>query len=112
MNIEERMDYLEFRMDLLRDGSELCKFIYDSRINREQLNGLYNIMDYCREKIGKNEEISSADYETKVLELVDNKSLDYHFCETFARLLWEEKRYEEDLPFLYKNSQKFYNLFK
>lgn len=108
----ERFDFIEFRMDLLREGTEFCKYLYDCKITREQLNELYSVMDYCRSKVDNNEEISSAEYETKVLAIVDNMMLDYHFCEDFARLLWEEHRYEEVFPALYSQANKFKHLFK
>ena len=112
MEFEERLDFIEFRMDLLREGTEFCKYIYDCKITREQLSALYDIMDYCRKKIDNGEEISSVEYEAKVLDIVDNRTLDYHFCELFSKLLWEEERYEEVFPALYGKSQKFQHLFK
>lgn len=112
MELEERLDFIEFRMDLLRDGTEFCKYLYDCKITRNQLSDLYNIMDYCREKIDNGEEISSAEYELKVLDVVDNRALDYHFCESFAELLWKEKRYAEVFPALYGKAQKFQHLFE
>lgn len=112
MGIEERLDFVEFRMDMLRESTEFSKFIYDCEITREQLKELYDVMDKYRGKIDNSEAVSSAEYEFEVLQIVDNRRLDYHFCESFARLLWEEKRYEEVFITLYKDSQKFHNLFK
>lgn len=112
MPMEERLDFIEFRMDMLRENTEFSKFIYDSKITRNQLKELYKIMDELRKKIDNSEEVDSTDYECKVLQIVDNRKLDYHFCELFARLLWEEERYEEVFPALYKNSIKFQQLFR
>lgn len=112
MELEERLDFIEFRMDLLRAGTDFCKYLYDCEITRGQLSNLYDIMDYFRGKIDNGEEISSVDYEAKVLDVVDNITLDYHFCESFAELLWKEERYEEVFPALYGKSQKFKHLFK
>ena len=112
MENTERLDFIEFRMDLLREGTDFCKYLYDCKITREQLDELYSVMDYYRSKVDNGEEISSAEYETKVLSIVDNMMLDYHFCEDFARFLWEERRYEEVFPALYSHSNKFQHLFK
>ena len=112
MELEERLDFIEFRMDLLRTGSEFCKYLYDREITRKQLSALYDIMDYFREKIDSGQKVSSAEYETKVLDVVDRRKLDYHFCELFAKFLWEEERYDEVFPALYGESQKFKHLFK
>ena len=113
MNIDDSIiDNIEFRMDLIFQNTDFTRFIYECKLTEEQLKKLYNLMDGYRSSIGKGKEVSSALYETKVLEIVDNKCLDYHFCESFARLLWEEQRYEEVFESLYKDSQKFSHLFE
>lgn len=38
MELEERLDFIEFRMDLLRTGSEFCKYLYDCEITSTALN--------------------------------------------------------------------------
>ncbi|GLB27263.1 hypothetical protein LXJ15735_35040 [Lacrimispora xylanolytica] len=112
MDTDERMDNIDFRMDLLRDGTELSQYLYDCKVTKEQLTQLYRVMDEYRNIVDGGEEVNSAEYETDVLEIVDNRSLDYHFCENFARLLWEDERYEEVFEALYGDSQKFSHLFK
>lgn len=112
MTQEERMNYVEFRMDLLREGTDFTKYIYDCEVTEEQLKALYDIMDGLRHEIDNGNEVSSAAYETEVLQIVDSRKLDYHFCESFARLLWEERRYEEVFPALYGESMKFKHLFE
>ena len=42
---------------------------------------------------------------------MDDKKVDYHFCESFARILWEDGRYEEVFETLYKGFPKFEHLF-
>ena len=36
-DINERLDYIEFRQDLLFDNSELCRLIYESEITEDEL---------------------------------------------------------------------------
>lgn len=112
MGPEERLSYVEFRMDLLREGSEFSHFVYDCKITQDQLTELYNIMDYFMDKVDNNEDVSHVEYEARVLEVVDNMTFDYHFCENFARLLWEEQRYDNVFPALYGHEMKFKHLFK
>ena len=38
MTVEERLDFIEFRMDLLREGTEFTKFIYDCNVTKSQLD--------------------------------------------------------------------------
>lgn len=112
MNVEERLDFIEFRMDLLREGTEFAKFIYDCNVTKSQLDELYDILDDIQGKIDNGLDVSSSEYESQVLNVVDHRKLDYHFCESFVRLLWEEQRYEDVFPALYKDSNKFSHLFK
>ncbi len=112
MTTEERLDYIEFRMDLLWEGTEFSRFLYESKITKAQLDELYEIMYDLRTKIENGEKVSSSEYESKVLSIVDNRKVDYHFCENFAKLLWEEERFEEVFPALYRDNVKFEKLFK
>ena len=112
MNMEERLDFIEFRMDLLREGTEFAKFIYDCNVTKSQLDELYDILDDIQGKIDNGLDVSSSEYESQVLNVVDHRKLDYHFCESFVRLLWEEQRYEDIFLALYKDSNKFSHLFK
>ena len=112
MTVEERLDFIEFRMDLLREGTELTKFIYDCNVTKIQLDELYDILDDIQGKIDNGLDVSSSEYESRVLDVVNHRELDYHFCESFVRLLWEDSRYEDVFPALYKDSNKFSHLFK
>lgn len=112
MTTEERLDYIEFRMDLLWEGTELSRFLYESKITKSQMDELYKIMHDLRNKIDNGEKVSSSEYESMVLSVVDKEKLDYHFCESFAKLLWEEEQYEEVFPALYRDSAKFEKLFR
>lgn len=111
MNIEERLDFIEFRMGLLREGTDVSMLLYDHNVTRAQANQLYEVMDYFRKQIDAGASVSSSDYENKVLEIIDDIHVDYHFCESFAKILWEDGRYEEVFETLYKESPKFKHLF-
>ena len=112
MNVEERLDFIEFRMDLLREGTEFCNLIYDHNITRNQLNEIYKVLDDIQDKIDNGEDVSSSEYESTILNIVDRRKVDYHFCESLLRILWEERRYEDVFPALYTDSNKFSHLFK
>lgn len=112
MDLETKLEDIEFRMDLLREGSELAKYLYDCKITRKQMSDLYKYMDSLRQKIDSGESISSPEYEGGVLGIVGTGNLDYHFCELFAKLLWEEQRYEEIFEEVYKNHMRYGKLIK
>lgn len=111
MNIEERLDFIEFRMGLLREGTDFSILLYDHNVTRSQRDQLYKVMDYFRKQIDAGENVSSSDYENKVLQIIGDKCVDYHFCESLAKALWEEERYEEVFETLYKDFPKFKHLF-
>lgn len=112
MDINERLDFLEFKMDLLFEDTNFSRFIYEYNINKEQLRQLYDVMDKYRGLIRKGEEVHSAGYEKEILDIVRNDHIDYHFCESFAQILWEQRRYAEVFEALYKDSPKFSDLFE
>lgn len=111
MEMNERLDYIEFRMDLLRECTDFTKYIYDCKVTKEQLSKLYELMDVYRERIDNSQDVVSSAYESEVLSIVGRDELDYHFCELFSRLLWEEEKYEEVFEALYGDKQKFKKLF-
>nr|DAL05579.1 MAG TPA: Protein of unknown function (DUF1878) [Caudoviricetes sp.] len=111
MNIEERLDFIEFRMDLLREDTELSKFLYDYNVTKNKRDQLYDVMDYFQEQIDAGKNVSSSDYENQVLQIMDDRRVDYHFCESFARILWEDGKYEKVFETLYKGFPKFEYLF-
>ncbi|MDD3212644.1 MAG: DUF1878 domain-containing protein [Eubacteriales bacterium] len=110
MNIEERLDFLEFRQDLLFEGKESDHFIYESNITRNQYKALMDLMDEYRDKIDRGEKVHHGTFEDKVYQLIPEKYGDYHFCEIFTQLLKEENRWEEVFQTLYGDMPKFKNL--
>lgn len=112
MTLEERIEHLEFKMDLLYQGTEFTRFLYDCNITKEQLDALYNVLYDIQDKLDKGEQVSSSTYEMQVLEIVDKTKLDYHFCESFVKLLWEERRFEDVFPALYSDNIKYTKYFK
>lgn len=117
MVLEARLDFIEFRMDLLREGTPLSYFLYDCNITRSQLKQLYDLMGKLDDKLYAGESINPTEYEAQVLKIVndpqlDYPQLDYHFCESFAKMLWEEERYVEVFKALYKDNIKYKNLFQ
>lgn len=112
MNLEQRLEEIEFRMDLVRQGTDLSLYLYDCKITKNQLESLYSLMQKYRDDIDNGKEVFSSKYETEVLKIVDTPELDYHFCESFAEMLWQQKRFEEVFETLYKDNNKFKHLFE
>ena len=112
MSSEERLENIEFRMDLLYENTPFSRYLYECKITRKQLDALYTIMGDIRQAIENGENVNSSKYEADVLSILNPLEFDYHFCELFAKFLWEEGRYDEVFPRLYGESLKYKNLFK
>ena len=101
MTIEERLDLLEFQVELLSNGSGIDHFLYETKVTRSQYIALMNMMDKYRNMIDKGESVYHGTFEREVYELVPQKAGDYHFCKSFTQLLAEDQRWEEVFSTLY-----------
>lgn len=107
MTLEEKVDLLEFQMELLFNNTEVDRFIYESKLTREQYRSVMDLMDIMRNKINAGDEVHHYDFESAIYELVPQKDGDYHFCELIAQLFAEEHRWEEVFPALYGDMPKY-----
>lgn len=107
----ERIEHMQHKMDLLYEGTELSRFLYENDITKDQVNQLYDLLDEYRKMIEDGKEIFHGAYEDRIYKIVPQIQQSYHFCEDFARLCWVEKRWEEVFPALYSKELKFKYLF-
>ena len=111
MSIENEIKEINFRMNLLRENTDLSKYIYDCEVKEEQWEHIREYFEELYDLVCAKKEIDSSTYETKILSFVDNEQLDYHFAEYIAQLQWEANNYKEVFETLYKDSAKFHHLF-
>lgn len=104
-DLRDRIEFLEFKFELLFDNSDSCRYFIERNFTREQYNQVMDLMDILREKIDRKEEVSSIDYESEITKI--NNDCDYHDAEIIAKLFMEEGRWEEVFPALYGNSMKY-----
>jgi len=107
MNLEERVELLEFQVELLFNDTSIDRFLYESKITRNQYRTLMDLMDEYRRKIDKGESVHHGTFESEIYLLVPEKNGDYHFCELFSKLLMENHRWEEVFPALYGDMTKY-----
>jgi len=110
--MEDRIEMLEFQMELLFNNSALDRYLYETKITRKEYRALMGIMNLFRDKLDNGEEVYSSDYEQRIYEAVPKMNMNYHFCELFAKMLAEEGRWEEVFPALYGDSPKYKDYFK
>lgn len=107
VNLEKRIDLLEFQLDLLFENTDLSRFVYELKLTREQYQSIMNLMDDYRAKIEAGEKVDNGIFETEMYELVPEHNRDYHFCESITRLFAEAGRWTEVFPALYGQMPKY-----
>jgi hypothetical protein len=105
--LEEKIDFLMFRQDLLFYNSAVNRVLYEFGINKEQYNRIMDLMDNYREKIGNNEKVSHGKFEEEIYTIVPELKGNYHFVESLTRAFWEDSRWEEVFETLYGNLPKY-----
>lgn len=107
MDLEKRIEQLEFQMELLFGNSKTERFIYESGLTRAEYKALMDLMDRYREKIDSKETISHSEFENEVYRLIPKIKGDYHFCELSTQLFAEDGRWTEVFTTLYGSMTKY-----
>lgn len=105
--IEERLDYIEFRQQLLWENDSLSRFLFECEITEKEYSEIMDIMDELRNKIAQKSEVYSGEFERAIYKIVPSHKGDYHFCEDIAMLFMENGRWAEVFPALYGGSPKY-----
>jgi len=90
---------LEFQMELLKDlvDPELDPFaflVFENRWSREQYHDILGLMDALNERILKGIQISKAEFERTIYEIIPRPQEDYHLPENIVRDLMASGKYE------------------
>ena len=110
--IEDRLDFIEFRQQLLFDNDELSRLLFEYQITQAEYRAIMDLMDELRSKIDNHQDVYSSEFEHRIYEIVPSCHGDYHFCEFIGRAFYEDGRWEEVFPALYGSSPKYSYLFK
>lgn len=105
VQLEEKIGLLEFRLELVADGSNVCRLLLDYKITRKQYEEIMDLMDLYRNKLDKKESISHMQFETEIAKITGNN--DYHFSEAIAQAFFEDGRWDEIFPVLYGDMAKY-----
>ncbi len=107
MSIEERVAQLEFQLELLFTNSSIDRFIYESKITREEYQKIMDLMDLYRDAIDSGKPVHHTQFEQEIYNIVPHKNGYYHFCELIAKLFAENGQWEEVFPALYGELPKY-----
>lgn len=101
MNIEERIEQLEFQIELLFENRGSDRLLFESKVTRSQYLHLVDLMDFASEKILKGETVSKRFFEGEIYSIVPEKNGDYNFCELITKCWHEEQRWPEVFKYFY-----------
>ena len=104
-NLSDKIDFLEFRLELLAEGSNISSLLFECKITHSQYVKIMDLMDEQRDKIDKGQKVNNVEFETRIAEITGNK--DYHFAELTAKAFMEDGRWDEVFPALYGDMPKY-----
>lgn len=105
--IMERLDYLEFRQDLLFENTGMSRFALEHKLTRNEYEALMDLMEEYQNKIDQKETCTNVAFEQEVYTIVPSHDGDYHMCEDMVRILYEEGRWVDVFTTLYANVSKY-----
>ena len=106
-NIMERLDFIEFRQQLLFDNDDVSRSIFEYGLTREQYKRIMALMQDYRERIERGEKCDHRGFEQAMYEIVPDHRGDYHMCEQLAKGFRDENRWEEVFDNLYGEMPKY-----
>ena len=105
--LNERLDFIEFRQDLLFRDTELSRLLFEYKITRKQFETIESLMERCREDFLNGCIITSEDFEQEIYNILPLENGNFHFCEYLTKSFMNEGKYEEVLLFLYGHLPKY-----
>ncbi len=110
--IMERLDFIEFRQELIFNNTDIDRTIFEYKISRKQYNEIMNLMVKLQDSIENGEKYSHYDFEQKMYKIVPEHDGDYHMCELIAKEFMNDGRWEDVFKTLYGDMTKYSNLKK
>lgn len=108
MILEQRLDFIEFRQQLLFENTDYSRLLFEYNVTQEQLEAIKDIFNDYRQRIDAGENVGiSSTYEQRVYEAVPQHYGNYHFAEFLAQVNHKQGSWEEVFETLYGDSPKF-----
>ena len=105
--LREELDLLRFQIGLLFENTEFTRFLYECKITRTEARDLVEKMEEYRDIIDNGGKVTSSKIESDFYATVPRLYGDYHFCESYTQLCWEDDRFEEVFESAYGKFPKF-----
>lgn len=105
--ILERLDFIEFRQELLFENSDISRLLFELKVTRNQYKNIMDLMDSYRESISKGKKVNHNTFEQQMYEYLPLEQRDYHNCEMICLAFMEDGRWEEVFQTLYGSMPKY-----
>lgn len=105
--ILERLDFIEFRQELMFSNTDLDRSIFEYKITRAQYRSIMDLMDEYRDLIDNGKDCSNGVFEQRMYEILPEHNGDYHMCEEIAKNFMLDGRWEEVFMKLYGDMPKY-----
>lgn len=105
--IMERLDFIEFRQELMFNNKDIDRSIFEYKITRSQFNDIKDLMDKYRNLIENGEKCSHHSFESDMYKILPEHDGDYHMCEEIAINFFIDGRWKEVFDTLYGNMPKY-----
>lgn len=110
MDLDERLDFIEFRQELLFNNTEVDRLLFEYNITQNQYKEIMDLMDEYRKDIECGKKVFHGAFEQRVYDIAEHLEGDYHFCEYLTRAFKNEGRWEEVFIKLYGDMPKYKGL--
>ncbi|UKS25007.1 DUF1878 domain-containing protein [Paenibacillus sp. HWE-109] len=105
--LEERLNFIEYRQELLFEDSRTSRIYFEYKITREQSGKIADLFDEYRNLIESKEKVTHHGLETKMYNIVPQLEHNYHFVESVAQAFYESGSWEEVFETLYGSMPKY-----
>ena len=105
--IMERLDFIEFRQELMFGNTDLDRSIFEYKITRDQYRAIMDLMDEYRNLIDNGVKSSHNAFEQRMYEILPEHDGDYHMCEEITKNFMLDGRWEEVFLTLYGDMPKY-----
>ncbi len=93
--LEERLDFIEYRQELLFNNSPFSRELFECEVTRKEYLDIIKLLEEFQERINRQNPVSNGEYERRVYEIVPHLQGNYHFCKSVLKLLYENGDYKE-----------------
>lgn len=105
--LEERLDLIEFRQELLFEDSIVSRLFFEYKVTRPQYKAITVLMDNYRNLIFAGKKVNHHTFEQEIYDITQHKYPDYHFVEYVVQGFHKMGNWEEVFETLYGDMIKY-----